>query len=199
MQILEGAGLPVYAHVDQQFNGSGQTGCVFNDQMGAIGTTAPQIAEDIMGLFGAGPGARSLASEVAARIRSVTSVSPATGKDPFGEDGLSRLQAVRDANGTVEVLSGSHSPLGADISFQYGQTLSRALLDADHAVKLFHLDAWSFVPTATRLVACLPRGAAQMDADEDDLIRGMAMAMLLTGFSAMCLLCSPETLLVIRP
>ena len=200
IEILKDNGLPVYAHIDQQFHESDQTGCVFNDKMPLIGSTAPQIADDVMALFDAGPETRKLAGEVSDRIQLVTTLSD-TGTDPYGEDGLSRLRAVGDADGTIEVLYGTHRPLGADISFRYGQTLSRNLLDADRAVKLFHLDAWSFEPTAARLVQVLPRSAGQMGAHttDEDLIRQMAMAMLLTGFSAMSVLCSPETLLVIRP
>jgi len=199
MQILKDDGLPVYAHIDQQFPESDQTGCVFNDRMSLIGTIGPQIADDMMTRLGADPETRMMASGLADRIRLITSLSDA-GTDPFGEDGLSRLKAVRDAGGTIEVLRGSHAPLGADISFRYGQTLSRNLLDADHAVKLFHLDAWSFAPTAAKLVRILPRSAEQADShtSEEDLIAQMTMAMLLTGFSAMSVICSPETLLVIR-
>jgi len=200
IQILAEAGLPVYAHVDQQFHEGDRTGCSFNDQMPDIGGNAPTIVDDVRTLFDANSATTELARRVADRIRTLTTQSPATGEDPFGEDKFSRLQAVREADGTVEVLSGSHHPLGADISFQYGQTLSRTLLDADHAVKLFHLDAWSFVPTATRLVGLLPRSTEQVSAhvSDDSLIGQMTMAMLLTGFSALSLLCSAQTLLVIR-
>jgi len=199
MQILKDDELPVFAHIDQQFNEPAATGCAFNDRMPDIGTTAPQIIDDVMTLFNADSQAWALARDVADRIRLVTSVCD--GKDLFGEDASSRLEAVRGAEGTIEVLSGSHCPLGADISFRSGQTLSRTLLDVDHAVKLFHLDAWSFTPTATQLAWLLPRSAEQERAGttDADLIQQMTMAMLLTGFSALSVLCGPDTLLVIRP
>jgi len=201
MQILTDDGLPVYAHIDEQFHESVHTGCVFNDQMSVIGTTVPQIMDQMMTLFNADSAACSLASSVADRIKHVTSVCDNTGKDPYDEDGLTRLRAVRDCDGIIEVLSGHHAPLGADISFHHGQTLSRTLLDVDRAVKLFHLDAWSFIPTAIHLSRILPRSDEQIDAhtSDEDLVRQMATAMLLMSLSAMSLLCTPETLLVIRP
>lgn len=201
MGILRESGLPVYAHIDQQFHEGVQTGCAFNDRLPQIGATLPEIVEETLALFGADAWSRRRAGDLAGRIRAVTAVSPGTGKDPYGEDGFSRLEAVREVHGTTEVLSGTHHPLGADISFHTGRTLSRALLDADRAVKLFHLDAWSFTPTASALAEALPRSTAQASAHigDDDLVFQMATAMLLAGFSALSVLCSPETLLVIRP
>jgi len=199
MSVLKDDELPVFAHIDQQYHESDMTGCAFNDRMPDIGTTTPQIVDDMMTLIEADSSTRALARDVAGRISLVTSVRD--GKDAFGEDAFLRLEAVRDAAGTVEVLSGKHSPLGADISFRSGHTLSRRLLDVDHAVKVFHLDAWSFAPTATQLAWLLPRSAEQNEAGttDEDIIRQMTMAMLLTGFSALSVLCGPDTLLVIRP
>jgi len=201
MGILKDNGFPLYAHIDQQFQEGGLTGCAFNDRMGEIGANLPQIVNEAMTLFGVGEGCATwaTASEVAHRIQTITTVSPHTGKDPYGEDSFSRLAAVREVHGTTEVLQGLHRPLGADISFHRGHTLSRTPLDVDHAVKIFHLDAWSFQATATRLVAILPRSWAQSEVSHDDLIQQMSLTMLLTGLSAMSLLCAPEMFLVIRP
>lgn len=201
MRIVADHGLPVYAHIDQDFQPGGLSGCAFNDKMAAIGENSLRILDDVLGMLGAGMAldyewARALAGRVAQATRLV----PGSTRDGYDEDAFSRLSAVKHAHGHVEVLSGVHRPLAADISFRYGHTLSRTLLDADRAVKVFHLDAWSFSPTASILAHILPRSEAQIRTltSDDEISRQMSAAMVLTGFSALSLLCGPSTALVIR-
>jgi hypothetical protein len=98
----------------------------------------------------------------------------------------------------TEVLVGTHRALGADISFQQDRTISRQALLREHGAQIFHLDAWSLVPTAQDLARALPHSQAQRDMSENDMVQQMSLAMYLAGISAMSALCRPDSTLIIR-
>lgn len=203
MKILVEADLPVYTHIDEEFVKGHATGCAFNDQIALSGETLPLILDKTHEFFGfsATPQIMDMIAELAHRVQALTEISPETGKDSFGEDPISRLNAVKDAGGIVEFYGGAHLAPGADISFRRFTTLARETLDAEYDARIFHLDVWSYRSTAIHLARTLPMSQAQIEAGvtESDLVWQMATAMFLNSFSALAARSTPQSLLVIRP
>ncbi|MDR0488407.1 MAG: hypothetical protein LBG99_03235 [Propionibacteriaceae bacterium] len=203
MRILSDGGLPVYAHIDEEFVRGRATGCAFNDQIAFSGTALPRILTRAHEFFGftAEPEVLDMITSLSERVHALTKVDEVTGMDSFDENPILRLNAVKEAGGIVEFYGGPHLSPGADISFRQHTTLARETLDSEHDARIFHLDAWSYRSTALKLAMVLPQSQAQIEAGvtSEDLVWQMATAMFLNSFSALAARSTPDSLLVVRP
>jgi hypothetical protein len=138
--------------------------------------------------------------ELSQRVEAVTRVNDDNHCDAFGEDPNARLTAVENAGGVVGFYCGPHLGIGADISFRQDYTLSRDLLFEDLGSHMFHVDAWSYRPTAEALVSILPKSKVQKRAGtkDEEIIWQMVIGMFLNSFAALAALNPPSSLLVIR-
>jgi hypothetical protein len=202
MNLLASNDLPVYAHIDEDYERGVATGCAFNDKIALCGSTLSQVYEETLQYFGYDKSEDTMTrvSELAERVKAVTRVNDDNHCDAFGEDPKARLDAVKDAGGVIGFYGGPHLGIGADISFREGYTLSRDTLFNDLGAHMFHVDAWSYRPTAEALVSILPRSEAQREGGttDDDIIWQMVTGMFLNSFAALAALNPPSSLLVIR-
>ncbi|MCL2483568.1 MAG: hypothetical protein FWF43_09185 [Propionibacteriaceae bacterium] len=193
-------GLPVYAHIDDDFQPSVRCGCSFNDFSTAIAALLPAAAERAMAIVEQGTGTSSVKADDVVQRMAALMTSAVDGQDSFGDDAFSRLAALQACGATTEVLTGSPTAVGVDISFRHGHTLSRAALLASQAVYLFHVDAWSFLPTSTQFAQILPRSEIQQDAGLTDeaIAQQMTAALMVASLATASRLCDPDSLLIIR-
>jgi len=199
-QAVRARGLPVYVHIDEDFHPSGRSGCAFNDNVTAIAATVPTVADRAMALVEESNSSAPVDTDdlVQRMVALMTSATP--GHDSSGDDAFSRLAALQACGATTEVLSGSARAAGADISFRSGHTLSRAALLRSQGVHLFHIDAWSFLPTATQVAQILPRSLAQRNEGLTDeaIAQQMTATLMVASLAALSLLCDPDSSLIIR-
>ncbi|MCL2736225.1 MAG: hypothetical protein FWD75_06290 [Propionibacteriaceae bacterium] len=196
-KALISQGLPVFVHIDQNFAVGKKSGCAFNDHLPEISAHVHQIVDEAMAVFGIDPDAPGDGSttlrDMAERLLAMSQA------DDLREDAFSRLSAAQDMGATTEILQGTDPGVGADFSFHDGHTLSRMDVLADGPWQFFHVDAWSFEPTAVTLARILPRSHAQAELTEESLVWQLQTAMFLSSVAAVSLLCGPESTLVIRP